>query len=178
MSLESNGRFTVKAAQSGYHDSYNDHIQTYVFDRSDTAIVNDFYLPSRAQTAAILGETPDPTLGMVGGTVVGRDFHVSTCGPCGSGGKATLGFFNNDTILDLALISGTSVNILYGDGTGSFTANPTPCFSGSGSGSGSACPAGNGASDILSADLNQDGTADLVVADAGSDSVSILVLLR
>jgi hypothetical protein len=79
---------------------------------------------------------------------------------------------NGDKKLDLAvLLSGVntsspgSIALLQGDGTGHFT-NITPQ---------APLIVGNSPSDIVTADFNGDGKADLAVANAGSGSISIFL---
>jgi len=169
--LETNGQFVVTARQNGYHDSYNDNIQSYLFDRTDTNSFNDLFLPSRNLTSQILGAAPNPTLAMAGGAVVGRDFAVSNCAPCLPSSKGTLGYFNADTILDVALINGTGdgVNVYFGNSNGTFSSGAPSCPPAP------SCAVGPGAVDILSADFNGDGNPDLAIADSTGDAITILL---
>jgi len=82
---------------------------------------------------------------------------------------ATLWDLNNDGILDLIVANGGSNNVLVyrGDGKGGF--DPTPLNGGQGFFTGTN-PTG-----ITVADVNGDGRPDLIVADKGSNDVSILI---
>jgi hypothetical protein len=157
LDLESNGRFIVKATKDGYHDSYNDQVRTFLFNRT-----GDLFIPSRGVVSQILGRNPDPSRGIVGGAVVSNDFTSQDCG-CGSGTKGVLAFFNQDTVLDLAVLDGNSVAIFLGDGNGGFT-SPAATYG-----------VGGGASDIVSADFNRDGFPDLAVANRSDNTLTILM---
>jgi hypothetical protein len=73
------------------------------------------------------------------------------------------GDFNGDGILDLALVGGSGVQILLGDGDGNFTAatsQPSVSLA--------------YASSVTAADFDGDGILDLAIADAGSSALTIL----
>jgi hypothetical protein len=94
------------------------------------------------------------------------------------------GDFNQDGVLDLvvansgapstatngASVTGNSVSILLGN------ANPTEINTGNGTfGAPTSYPAGNGPSSIAVADYDQDGSADLAVADQLDNAVTVLL---
>ena len=83
------------------------------------------------------------------------------------------GDFNNDGILDLAVADSVRTNenviIFLGNGDGTFSA-AAPCVA-----AGPGCPsAGIGAKSIAVTDINNDGIADLVIANESSNTVSVL----
>jgi hypothetical protein len=87
-------------------------------------------------------------------------------GCCDFGGyfaSVATGDFNNDGILDLALVGGSGVTILLGNGDGSFTLAATQ-------------PSVTlvEAASVITADFNGDGFLDLAIADAGSTALCIL----
>ena len=69
---------------------------------------------------------------------------------------------NGDGRLDVVSTTGTSALVLRGDGRGGLGVKTT-------------FPVGRRPSDVVVADLNGDGLADLATADAASDSVSVLL---
>jgi hypothetical protein len=92
----------------------------------------------------------------------------------GSPLSAAVGDFNGDGIADLAVVSdidvsqfgvgASTVTVLLGTGTGLFT-----------EAGGSPFPVGNGADSIVVGDFNQDGKADLAIADLNDYNVTVLL---
>ncbi len=81
--------------------------------------------------------------------------------------RIATGDFNEDGITDLAVSHQNAVAILRGNGTG-----------GAGDGTFAAAvdyTVGTGANGIVTADFNEDGIADIAVANSGSDNVSVLL---
>jgi len=75
----------------------------------------------------------------------------------------TIGDFNEDGKLDLAVLSSTgAVSVWFGDGTGRFTAGPSTVAASAGS-------------YIASADFNGDGHLDLAVINSSAQSATILL---
>ena len=80
--------------------------------------------------------------------------------------SVAVGDFNGDGRLDLAIANqgGNSVTVLLGDGSGGFTPM-----------SGSPFPAGTQPASLVVGDFNGDGRADLAIADAGGNNVTVLL---
>jgi hypothetical protein len=82
--------------------------------------------------------------------------------------SVAVGEFNGDGKLDLAIanskISGNTVTVLLGDGTGSFTEAP-----------GSPFAAGTYSQSVAVGDFNGDGKLDLAIANYGSNNVTVLL---
>ncbi len=175
--LESNGRFVVKSAKSGFHDTYNFFPRAGLVDSLAPA---DLYAISRAQMstlAANAGVTIDNTKGIVAGTTIENRFTGTLSGAgCTGGGpyKSALGFFDQDAILDIAIVnctSTTSVTVFFGhsSGNGTFVANLSYAV-------------GTNPSDIAAGDFDGNGIADLLVVhegivDGDGDFTSFSILL-
>ena len=69
---------------------------------------------------------------------------------------------DRDTTMDVVATSGDSLRVLLGDGRGAF--KPTPSL-----------PVGPGAWRIAAADLNSDGTIDVVTSNSESNSLNVLL---
>lgn len=99
----------------------------------------------------------------------GGNFGTEVKYPAGSTPRqVVVGDYNNDGKLDLAVANGTccqntqSVSILLGNGAGGFSAPTT-------------FTAGTNAYAIISADFNNDGKADLAVANNADNNISLLL---
>jgi uncharacterized protein (TIGR03437 family) len=101
--------------------------------------------------------TPSGTLGTAPGSPVAA---------AGSPQSVATGDFNRDGKPDLvtANYSANSVTVLLGDGSGGFTAAP-----------GSPFAVGTNPASVAVADFNGDGIPDLVIANSGSNNVTILL---
>ncbi len=176
-SLESNGRFVIKAEQNNFYDTYNVFPNTGLV----TALTpSDLYAISHSQIKLIAGTAGvqiDNSKGIVVGTSLAHGFSakISTT-PCTDPGphKSTLGFFNQDTIIDVAVTQCTgpdSVTLFFGNdsGDGGFVIDQSYTV-------------GTNPTDIATGDFNGDGIADLVVsnfvsANTAGDVISFSVLL-
>ncbi|MBS1635742.1 MAG: T9SS type A sorting domain-containing protein [Bacteroidetes bacterium] len=76
------------------------------------------------------------------------------------------GFFNTDAFIDFTVANFTdsNLNIFLGNGSGGFSAGP-----------GSPYTVGTAPRTVVTKDINSDGRPDLVVANSGSNNVSILL---
>lgn len=125
----------------------------------DIAVGNG--ISSNAQTASIF-------LGKGDGTFTLK----STPNVAQFPGEISVGDFNGDGILDLAIVSGQSasiysgfsdvITVLLGNGDGTFTSQSTPTV-------------GDSPLSIATADVNGDGNPDIVVTNVGDDTVSVLL---
>ena len=98
----------------------------------------------------------------LGASTLGPDFDPPVSFPVGSAGPLWLsGDFNGDGIPDLLLSAGGTIEIMWGQGGGTFLA---PIAS-----------ASVDFTSVVAGDFNTDGKLDLVVSNAGDDSVSILL---
>ncbi|MBN4053182.1 VCBS repeat-containing protein [bacterium AH-315-L15] len=175
--LESNGRFVVKTEKSDFYDTHN------FFPRSglvDSLASQDLYAISRAQIATLAasaGVTLDSTKGVLVGKTVENSFNAQvTATACSGGGpyKSALGFFNQDAVLDIAIINCTSTSsltVFFGNtnGDGTFVVDQS-------------YPLGTKLSDIATGDFDGNGIADLVIAneaftDGDGDVLSFSILL-
>lgn len=167
-SLESFGRFVIKTQKDGFYDTYNFFPRTGTLNNS---IAADLFSISRSQindAAATAGIVQSSADGVIVGTTVESSFSQKVCTAClGAGPHATsLGYFNKDTILDVAITnSGSpgSVTVLFGDTDGGF-GNAKTITDG----------IENNPSAIAMADFDGNGTADLVVANRDSNSITVL----
>jgi hypothetical protein len=96
----------------------------------------------------------------VGGFGPGRLFGA------GNPNSVSVGFFNADSNLDIALgqASGlpSSANVLFGDGAGSFSAGPT-------------LQVGNGSTHVATDDFNRDGHDDLAATSSVSNKLFVFL---
>jgi len=81
--------------------------------------------------------------------------------------SVTVGDFNSDGFLDLAIANGANFLMFFNDGTGTFGAPET-------------FPAGTTPVDVSAGDVNGDGRTDLVITnqqpdDSGNDTISVLI---
>jgi uncharacterized protein (TIGR03437 family) len=102
---------------------------------------------------------------------------VAGSNPIGVGSApffVTAGYFNDDTILDLAVANqgDNTVTVLLGDGVGGFVEGAYNPFTPA---TGSPFMAGTTPVAIAVADFNGDGKPDLAVADKGNNSVTVLL---
>jgi hypothetical protein len=107
-------------------------------------------------------------LGNGDGTLKTPTLYTTNSNIYGAVGLA-LGDFNGDGFVDIAVAqtnqintSAATIQILLGNGTGSFTL-------------GGSFPSGNSPDDVKAADLNKDGKLDLVVADYATGQVGVLL---
>jgi hypothetical protein len=82
----------------------------------------------------------------------------------GNPNSVSVGFFNADSNLDIAVgqASGSSANVLFGDGAGSFSAGPT-------------LPVGTGSTHVATDDFNDDGHDDVAAASSASNQLFIFL---
>ena len=128
-----------------------------------------------AVAAADLNGDGNVDLAFQNGVVLGYgDGAFSAAGGLNTSGlpeSVALGDFNRDGKLDAAVANGSTksnpiseLTVSLGKGDGTFTSGP-----------GSPIPLGNNLSAVVAADFNGDGKLDLAVADAGSNTVLILL---
>jgi len=175
--LESNGRFVIQSTKTAFYDTYNFFPRA---GRVDSLAPADLYAISRAQVSALAGSsgiTIDNSKGIVAGKTVENSFsaNLSSAG-CPGGGpyKSALGFFNQDAILDIAIINCTSTNsltIFFGNGSGNGTFVADQSYT-----------VGTNPSDIAVGDFDGNGIADLVavhegIVDGDGDFTSFSILL-
>jgi hypothetical protein len=84
----------------------------------------------------------------------------------GGNASVAIGYINGDRRLDAAVANavGDNVSVLLGNGSGGFT--PAP---------GSPVAVGDAPTSVATGDLDADGRSDLVVANSGSNNVSVLL---
>lgn len=173
MNLESFGRFVIKTEKEGHHDTYNFFPITGMRDIKEGPPL--FSIP-RSQTAAMNANVPpDPTRGIIAGAALRYNLVPKNCGGCGTEQgphTSVVGFFNNDTVADMAYTNPVagSVTILYGDGEGSFDDNENPPLRLTSAEGVGAAPVAIG-----TGDFNIDGRADLVVLNAAGDGISVFL---
>lgn len=172
--LESFGRFIIKTEKDGSYDTYNFFPRTGVLN--STAL--DLFSIHRAQindAATLAGIAQNSANGVIVGTTVRSSFFqkISTTGLVAGPHGAALGFFNKDTILDIAITNQAAgtVTVLFGkesdgdesngDESGQFD-NPYTIA------------VGNSPSAIAVADFDGNGSADLLVANRDSNSITFL----
>jgi hypothetical protein len=96
-------------------------------------------------------------------------FTAATGNPFGTGQgprSVATGDFNGDGVLDLAIANAfdNNVTVLFGNGSGGFTADPSGPF-----------PAGTQPWSLVTGDFNADGHVDIAVASVSSDDVTVLL---
>src|SRR5579884_3913332 len=165
-SLESFGRFIIKTQKDSYYDTYNFFPSTGVLDNLAPI---DLFSISRGQVAAAAaqaGVAQSSANGVIVGSTVQNSFLPNICTGClGTGPHtAALGYFNQDTIIDIAITNQTdnSVTVLFGDGSGGF-GNPKTI------------PVGKNPTGIVMADVDGNGTADLIVTNQGDNTITVLL---
>lgn len=176
--FSSNGTFTVESHGAGLIDSYHFFVKSLLKETKDVTLHG--VLSSDVNSlAGTLGVFLNPSQGIIMGKTVTPEFKLSnqfSLTP-GSGNGIAQGFFNEDDLLDFAVIdfSSNSILIYYGNGDGTFRLGQTlksdpACLPESVS-----CFAGTGPVAILQIDLNQDKQLDLAVVNQNSGSVAILL---
>lgn len=125
----------------------------------DIAVGN--FTSANGQTASIFLGNGDGTFTLKSTPTVAQD-----------PGPISVGDFNGDGILDLAIVSSQSaspeggsadeITVLQGNGDGTFTTQSTPAV-------------GDSPVDIATADVNGDGNQDIVVTNEGDNTVSVLL---
>ncbi len=116
---------------------------------------------------AIVNETGNTVTVLLGNGAGGFTAAPGSPFPTGTiPDSIAVGDFNADGKLDLAIANAGSndVTVLLGDGAGGFTAAP-----------GSPFPVGSTPDSIAAWDFNADGKLDLAIANAGSNSVTLLL---
>ncbi|MFY9269391.1 MAG: FG-GAP-like repeat-containing protein, partial [Candidatus Manganitrophaceae bacterium] len=167
--LESFGRFIIKTEKDGSYDTYNFFPRTGVLNSTDL----DLFSISRAQlsnAATQAGIVQSSANGLIVGTTIRSSFSQEISSTALSAGPhaAALGFFNKDAILDIAITNpGTpgTVTVLFGSESvdGGF-GSPSIITDG----------IEDNPSAIAVADFDGNGSADLVVANQGDHSITVL----
>jgi hypothetical protein len=167
--LETSGRFVIKTEKNDYYDTYNFHPRTGVLNSTGL----DLFSISRAQInngASIAGLIQSSTNGVIVGTTVRSSFSQEISSTVLGAGPhaAALGYFNKDSILDIAITNpGTpgTVTVLFGSESvdGGFGA-PSIITDG----------IGDNPSAIAVADFDGNGSADLVVTNRDDNSITVL----
>lgn len=162
--LETFGRFIIQTKKDGFYDTYNFFPRTGVLNSTGL----DLFAIARSQIGAAAaqgGLAQNNGNGVIVGTTVRSSFSQKVSStPLGAGPHAAaLGFFNKDTILDIAITNEAdgTVTVLFGNENGEF-GNPNTIA------------VGNSPSAIAVADFDGNGSADLVVANRGDDSITVL----
>lgn len=169
VSLPANGSFITKVQKSGMIDTYNYQLKTGIEEQTGAAL----FTASQAELSSLAaqgGLSLDLGKGIVAGQVLEK-FFTDGAAPVTTGAspKAMVsGFFNEDAFLDLAVTHAPNnvaglVQIFLGQAGGQFIPVPSPAIT-----------VGDDPAGIGAGDFNRDGRTDLVVANRGSDSLSLL----
>lgn len=163
--LPANGSFITKVQKNGMIDTYNYQLKTGLEEQTGAA----FFTASQSELSSLAaqgGLSLDLGKGIIAGQVLEK-FFTDGAAPITTGAspKAMVsGFFNEDAFLDLAVTHGPNqVQIFLGQAGGTFIPAPFPAIT-----------VGNDPTSIGAGDFNRDGRTDVVVANRGSDSLSIL----
>jgi hypothetical protein len=148
---------TSSIAQSGSYDNYT--LTATVGGTDSVAPTGTVSFLDTSNGNAVLG-----TASLGAGT--GSVSFQSISNPAGNGGGTVVGDFNGDGIPDLAVTAGEAIDVLLGNGDGTFTAGAT-------------VPILQGAYGIAVADFNGDGKLDLAVLSNDPSNVTgtVVVLL-
>jgi hypothetical protein len=169
--LESFGQFVIKAEKAGFYDTYNFFPAAGVIDASNNL---DLFSISRDETnflATDAGIPIDRANGVIAGTTVKNSLQPNPITAAIDTGShsAVLGYFNRDSLVDIAVtvadpnpgLAG-KVKVLFGDSNGSF-ANAKEFT------------VGKGPSAIVAGNFDGNGNLDLVVANTGDNSITVLL---
>ncbi|MFQ5598539.1 MAG: FG-GAP repeat domain-containing protein, partial [Nitrospiria bacterium] len=175
--FESNSQLLIKAQKSGFYDTYNSFPQSGLVDALSPF---DLFAISRSQMSALAaaaGVQIDNAKGIIVGKTVENSFDSKVTAPTGCSGagpfKSAVGFFNQDSSLDMAVINcfPNSVTVFFGNasGDGTFAVDTTYTV-------------GTNPTDIAAGDFDGDGIDDLVVSNfvstnTAGDVISFSVLL-
>jgi hypothetical protein len=169
--LESFARFIIKTEKDNFFDTYNYFPRTGILNSTGL----DLFSISRAQisnAATQAGIVQSSANGLIVGTTIRSSFsqEISSTALGAGPHAAALGFFNKDSILDIAITNpGTpgTVTVLFGSESvdGGF-GSPSILTDTDG--------IGDNPSAIAVADFDGNGSADLVVANKGDHSITVL----
>lgn len=172
------------APRSVAHGDFNEDTVPDLLVGMDTGVAIHLGIPSQVQTPT--GSFADGVMISGSGSLSGQqvvvgyinsDTHLDAATPqavyLGAGDgtftrsaffatfkAVALGYLNNDNIIDLVLVTGTTLQVQYGNGDGTFQFGYNQAM-------------GADLSDVAIADLNQDLIDDIVVASKGNDSVIV-----